>query len=218
MRKTLRNIVACSIIAGSLLFSNCNKEEKSRQAKEDIWGKENEIVKEIKKPKLIEDYFLNKKELEDVTIEVETEGLEPWMENEGIIQYEYKDYHFKLKNGWDSFQVILYTYSEDKDKKVYEYNFSPFKQYGFILDNNKFAYFLFSGSNHIPTTQTYLKIITSYQKRHNAKLYFGWEKQNIKISSEEYMRRLNNFLKNYAEITEWQTKTEEEHKEELLKD
>jgi len=151
-------------------------------------------------------------------------------ETKGIIQYKYKEYRFNLKyrdgfrrKSWNGFQLSIYTYSDEGEKKFYDdfiwkYYFSPFGNYGFILDNNKFALFTFAGSNYIPHVQTYLDIIVSYQKRHDASLFFGERTKDIKINSKEYMRRLNEFVKDYAEISAWRNKPKKILERKLLGD
>jgi hypothetical protein len=159
----------------------------------------------------LEKFFLNQKERENLILEEESNELHPWMKEEGINQYGIRYYHFKIKNSfgeevrsWQSMQLAVFDYAKEKKDKTYEYNFAPLRDYGFILNEGKFAFFNLTELEDNPQViKEFLTTITNYQKKNNARLYFSFAGKDMKISPEEYMKRLNVLVRDYSKKNCW---------------
>jgi hypothetical protein len=162
-------------------------------------------------------YFINEEKNPDLSLAGAYPGLQEWMEQEGMHGYELRKYRFE-DSSWESMGLVIFDYGKDNKKKVFDYFFSPLKDYGFILEDGKFAYFSISSAGNNPeVNKEYLTTIVNYQKEHKAKLYFSSAGKKIKISPEEYMGRLDSLVKEYSKNDYWKERGESEITEQLLK-
>jgi len=165
----------------------------------------------------LDKYFINEEKNPDLTLTGDYPGLQEWMEKEGMQGYELRKYRFE-NSTWESIGLAIFDYGKDNKKKVFDYQFSPLNDYGFILEDGKFAYFNFSSFGNNPEiNKEYLTAIVNYQKENKAKLYFSYEGKNIKISPEEYMKRLSALVKEYSKNDYWKERGKSEITEQLLK-